>query len=149
MTGEIKPWRPFGSIDSLRRDMDHLWDRFFSVDSSIRPWEKGWAPSFDASETKNKMIVKTEIAGVDLKEIDIKISGDVLTIKGEKKEEKEEIDENYHLMERKYGTFSRSIQLPMEVNKNEIKANYKNGVLKISLPKSEKSKTKATKIVIE
>jgi HSP20 family protein len=149
MTGELKPWRPFGSIASLRRDMDHLWDRFFSTDPSIRPWEKGWVPSLDVSETKDKLIVKTEIAGVDPKEIDIKISGDILTIKGEKKEEKQEKDENYHLMERRYGAFSRSIQLPMEVNEKKIKANYKNGVLKITLPKSGKSKAKAAKIAIE
>ncbi len=149
MTGELKPWSPFGSIASLKRDMDHLWDRFFSADPSIAPWGKGWVPSLDVSETKDKLIVKTEIAGVDPKDIDIKISGDVLTIKGEKKEEKEEKDENYHLMERRYGTFSRSIQLPMEVNEKKIKANYKNGVLKITLPKSEKSKAKATTIAIE
>ena len=149
MTGELKPWRPFGGISSFRRDMDHFWDRFFSVDPGTRPWEKGWVPSFDVSETKDKLIVKTEIAGVDPKEIDIKISGDVLTIKGAKKEEKEEKDESFHLMERRYGAFSRSIQLPMEVSEKKIKATYKNGVLKITLPKSEKSKAKATKIAIE
>ncbi len=149
MTGKLKPWRPFGSVDLFSRDMNHLWDRFFGADPSIRPWEKGWAPSLDVSETKDKLIVKTEIAGVDPKEIDIKISGDVLTIKGEKKEEREEKDESFHLMERRYGAFSRSIQLPIEVEEKKIKANYKNGVLRITLPKSEKSKAKTTKIAIE
>ena len=149
MTGKLKPWRPFGSVDLFSRDRDHLWDRFFCADPSIRLWEKGWAPSLDVSESKDKLIVKTEIAGVDPKEIDIKISGDVLTIKGEKKEEREEKDESYHLMERRYGAFSRSIQLPIEVEEKKIKANYKNGVLKITLPKSEKSNAKATKISIE
>lgn len=149
MTGKLKPWRPLGNVDVLSRDMNHIWDRFFGSDLNIRPWEKGWVPSLDVSETKDKLIVKTEIAGVDPKEIDIKISGDVLTIKGEKKEEREEKDESYHLMERRYGAFSRSIQLPIEVEEKKIKANYKNGVLKITLPKSEKSKAKATKIAIE
>ena len=67
MTGELKPWRPFGSIASLRRDMDRLWDRFFGADPSVSPWEKGWAPSLDVTETKDKLIIKTEIAGVDPK----------------------------------------------------------------------------------
>jgi len=149
MTGELKPWRPFGSIASLRRDMDHLWDRFFTGNVGITPWEKGWVPSLDVSETKDTLIVKTEIAGVDPKEIDITIRGDVLTIKGEKKEEKEEKEESYHLMERRYGAFSRSLQLPMAVDEKKIKANYKNGVLKITLPKSQKSKAKTAKIKIE
>lgn len=149
MTGELKPWRPFGSITMLRRDIDHLWDRFFAGDVGLAPWEKGWAPSLDVSETKDKLIVKTEIAGVDPKEIDIKIRGDILTIKGEKKEEKEEKEESYHLMERRYGAFSRSLQLPMAVDEKKIKANYKNGVLKITLPKSEQSKAKTAKIKIE
>ena len=149
MAGKLKPWRPYGSVDLLSRDMNPLWDRFFCADPSIRPWEKGWAPSLDVSESKDKLIVKTEIAGVDPKEIDIKINGDVLTIKGEKKEEREEKDESYHLMERRYGAFSRSIQLPIEVEEKKIKANYKNGVLKITLPKSEKSNAKTAKIKIE
>ena len=149
MTGELKPWKPFGSIASLRSDVDHLWDRFFGADPSVRPWAKGWAPSLDVSETKDQLIVKTELAGVDPKEIDIKIRGDVLTITGEKKEEKEEKDESYHLMERRYGSFSRSVALPGKVDENKIKANYKNGVLKITLPKSKQSKAKTAKIKIE
>ena len=149
MTGELKSWRPFGSIASLRRDVDNIWDRFFTGNVGITPWEKGWVPSLDVSETKDKLVVKTEIAGVDPKEIDIKIRGDVLSITGEKKEEKEEKEERYHLMERRYGSFSRSLQLPMSVDEKKIKANYKNGVLKITLPKCEKSKDKTAKIKIE
>lgn len=149
MAGELRPWRPFAGIASLRRDMDRLWDRFFSGDSGVAPWEKGWAPSLDVSETKDKLIVKTELAGVDPKAVDVSLSGDTLTIKGEKKEEKEEKEESYHLMERSYGSFFRSIRLPMEVDEKKIKANYKNGVLKITLPKSKPSTAKAATINIE
>ena len=81
--------------------------------------------------------------------MDIALRGDVLTIKGEKKDEKEEKEESYHLMERSYGSFSRSIRLPREVDENKIKANYKNGVLKITLPKSKQSKAKTAKIKID
>jgi len=148
MAKEITPWRPFEGITSLRRDMDRLWDRFFGEDVGITRWGEGWSPSLDISETKDKLIVITELAGVDPKEVNISISGNVLTIKGEKKEEKEEKDENYHLMERSYGSFSRSVRLPAEVEQDKVKANCKNGVLKITLPKSAKSKAKEIKVSV-
>lgn len=146
MVKEITPWRPFETFSSLRRDMDRLWDRFFGEDSGVTRWREGWTPFLDVSETKNDLIVKTEIAGVDPKDVDISLSGDTLTIKGEKKQEKEE---GYHLMERNYGSFSRSIRLPVEVDQDKVKASYKNGVLKITLPKSEKIKSKEIKVNIE
>ena len=149
MAGEIKPWRPFGNIASLRRDMDRLWDGFFSGGPGVVPWKKGWAPSLDLSETKDKLILKTEIAGVDPKAVDVAIRGDVLTIRGEKKEEREEKEESYHLMERSYGSFSRSIRLPVEVDEAKVKAHCKNGVLKITLPKSKQSSAKVARIKIE
>ena len=149
MAKEIAPWRPFESLSTLRRDMDHMWDRFFGEDWGLTKCREGWSPSLDISETKDKLIVKTELAGVDPKEVNISISGGVLTIKGEKKEEKEEKDENYHLMERSYGSFSRSVRLPAEVEQDKIKASCKNGVLKITLPKSEKTKAKEIKVSAE
>jgi len=149
MAKEITPWKPFDNLSSLRRDMDRLWDRFFGEDIGLMPRGEGWIPSLDISETKDNLIVKTEIAGVDPKDINISITGDMLTFKGEKKEEKEEKDENYHLMERSYGSFSRSVRLPVEVNQDKVKASCKNGVLKITLPKSEKTKAKEVKVSIE
>ena len=149
MTREITPWKPFEGLTSLRRDMDRIWDRFFGEDLGLTKWRDGWSPSLDISETKDKLIVKTELAGVDPKEVNISISGDLLTIRGEKKEEKEEKEENYHLMERSYGAFSRSVRLPVEVNQDKIKASCKNGVLKIDLPKSEKTKAKEIKVGVE
>ncbi len=80
--------------------------------------------------------MKAEVPGLEAKDIDISLSNDVLTIKGTKEQEKEEKEENYHRIERSYGSFSRSIRLPREVQGDKIKANYKNGVLKITLPKS-------------
>jgi len=129
--------------------MYRLWERFFGEDWGVTRWGEGWSPSLDISETKDNLIVKTEIAGANPKDVNISISGDVLTIKGEKKEEKEEKEENYHLMERSYGSFSRSVKLPVEVDQNKINANYKNGVLKVTLPKSEKTKAKQIKVSVE
>jgi HSP20 family protein len=146
---ELTPWRPFGELGSLRREMDRLWDSFFGERPLTRVWEREWAPSLDVSETKDNFVVKAEVPGIDAKDIDISLTGDVLTIKGEKKQEREEKEEDYHLVERSYGTFSRSIRLPAEVESTKIKASYKNGILRVTLPKSEKVKAKEVRIKVE
>jgi len=86
---------------------------------------------------------------MNAKDINISLTGDLLTIKGEKKQEKEEKEEDYHLVERSYGAFSRSVRLPTEVESSKIEASYKNGILNITLPKSEKVKAKEVKIKVE
>jgi HSP20 family protein len=96
----------------------------------------------------NNIVVKAEVPGLEPKDIDISLTGGVLTIKGEKKQEKEEKDENYHRIERSYGTFTRSVRVPQEVQSDKIEATYKNGVLKITLPKSEEAKKKEIKIKV-
>ncbi|MFB0506415.1 MAG: Hsp20/alpha crystallin family protein [Thermodesulfobacteriota bacterium] len=146
---ELTPWRPFGELSSLRREMDRLWENFFGERPLTRMWEREWAPSLDVSETRDNFVVKAEVPGIDAKDIDISLTGDVLTIKGEKRQEKEEKEEDYHLVERSYGSFSRSVRLPAEVESNKIKASYKNGILNITLPKSEKVKAKEVKIKVE
>jgi HSP20 family protein len=146
---ELTPWRPFGELSSLRREMDRLWENFFGERPLTRMWEREWAPSLDISETKDNFVVKAEVPGIDAKDIDISLTGDVLTIKGEKKQEREEKEEDYHLVERSYGSFYRSVRLPAEVESNKIKASYKNGILAITLPKSEKVKAKEVKIKVE
>ena len=146
---ELTPWRPFGELGSLRREMDRLWDSFFGERPLTRVWEREWLPSLDVSETKDDFVVKAEVPGIDAKNIDISLTGDVLTIKGEKKHEKEEKEEDYHLVERNYGAFSRSVRIPAEVESAKIKASYKNGILKVTLPKSEKVKAKKVKVKVE
>jgi HSP20 family protein len=115
----------------------------------VEPFRREWTPSLDVSETKNNIVVKAEAPGVDPKDIDISLMGDVLTIKGEKRQEKEEKDQNYHRVERSYGVFTRSVRLPQEVQSDKIEASYKNGILKITLPKSEEAKKKEIKIKVE
>lgn len=142
------PSRPWRELDVLRREMDSLWDRF----TGERPvkWLKGeWVPSLDVSESKDKVVVKAEAPGIDPKEIDISLSNGILTLKGEKKREREEKDENYHVLERSYGSFSRSLLLPAEVQEDKVKASYKDGILTITFPKTEKAKERAIKIEVE
>jgi HSP20 family protein len=142
------PRRPWREMDVLRRGTDSLWDRF----TGERPteWLRGeWVPSLDVSETKDKVVVKAEAPGIDPKEIDISLSNGILTLKGEKKKEREEKDESYHLIERSYGSFSRSVRLPAEVQEDQVKASYKDGILTITLPKTERAKERSIKIEVE
>lgn len=102
--------------------------------------EKGVTPAFDISETDKEIHVKAELPGMDPNEIEITLTGDLLTIKGEKKEEKEEKGQNFHRRERRYGSFSRSFRLPVEVKADSINAGYKDGVLTVTMPKAEEEK---------
>jgi HSP20 family protein len=147
MAWEVTPWRPF-EFEKMRREMDRLWDSFFESKPTRRVGEGEWAPSLDISETKGDLVVKAELPGIDPKEIDISLNEGILTIKGEKMQEKEEKEEGYHLVERSYGSFTRSIRLPREIQSEKINASYKNGVLKITLPKTEEAKKKEVKIKV-
>ena len=142
MASELTPWRPFRELPALREEMDKLWNRFLGERTSMEPFRRSWTPSLDVSETKDNISVKAEIPGMEAKDIDISLSDRILTLKGEKKREKEEGDENCHFTERSYGAFSRTIQLPQEVQTDKIKASYKNGVLTVTLPKTEEAKAK-------
>jgi HSP20 family protein len=128
MAWELTTWRPFRELapfkdfERMRRDMDRLWDSFFERGVRRVDAEGEWLPSLDVAETKNEIVVKAELPGLDPKDINISLTDGLLTIKGEKKHEREEKEENYHLVERSYGTFSRSIRLPKEVKSDKIKA---------------------------
>jgi HSP20 family protein len=147
---DIMEWKPFREVTKLRHEMDRLWDDYFgSGRRAFKPMQAEWIPSVDVSETADKVTVKAEIPGIDSKDIDISISGDLLTIKGEKKTEHEEKEENYHLVERSCGSFSRSLRLPVGVVADKIEASYKQGVLTIVCPKKEEVKAKAIEIKAE
>jgi HSP20 family protein len=145
---ELTPWKPFRELGRLRDEMDRLWEDFFGERRFFAPSERRWHPSLDVAETKDNVMVTAEIPGMDAKDIDISVLGDVLTIKGEKKQEKEEKEENYHLVERMYGAFTRSITLPGAVDTEKIEATYKKGVLRITLPKKEEAKAKEVKVKV-
>ncbi len=137
------PWRERRDVDLFRREIDSLFDRFFEGwPFETTPSETQWVPSVDLSETNKEYIVRAEIPGVDPKDFDISLNNNVLTIRGERKHEKETKEEDFHRVERVYGTFTRSIQLPGEVNADKVRANYKNGVLEIILPKVKEEAVK-------
>lgn len=148
---DLVPWRKRhkGDVSRLHREFDDLFNRFFGRDFAFPgdPLGKGhWFPAADILEDKKKITLKTEIPGVEAKDIDVSLDGRRLTIKGEKKQEKEEEVENYHRMESTYGYFNRTIQLPAEVDPEKIDASYKRGVLKIVLKKTKASESKKIQV---
>lgn len=119
-------------------------------DAVGRLWEgreDGWScgynvPSLDISETDKSVEVKLDLPGIKPKEIEIQLNGNVLTVSGERKEEQEEKGKTYHRVERRSGSFSRSITLPCAVQEDEVAAEYRDGVLTVTLPKTEEAKTR-------
>ena len=146
---ELIPWRPFGELDSFRREMDRLFERFTGERPFLKRFREEWSPSVDISETKNNIVVKAELPGTDAKDIDVSITGNVITIKGEKKEEQEEKDEQRHYVELYHGSFQRSFQLPAEVKTDKIDAVFDKGVPKVTLPKTEQAKKKEIQIKVK
>jgi HSP20 family protein len=136
---EILPWEARREIESLTKQMDRLWGSFFGKRNGVEP-------AMDLTETKDSLIVKAELPGMDPKDVEITLSGNLLSIRGERKQEREEKEEICHLIERFYSSFVRSIKLPVEVEEDKIETSYKDGLLKLVLPKSEKAKKKEIKI---
>jgi len=128
---ELEPWRPFREAVSLRDAMDRLFE-----DSVITPAKiSGGLPRIDLKETKDSVVVKAELPGVDEEDISVEVMDNVMTISGEKKEEKQDEGKGYYYKESHTGTFSRSFTLPSEVVADKAVAEMKNGVLTISVPK--------------
>ncbi len=138
MKRELTRWNKAPLFEVLHDDMSRMLDNFWDSKSP----GIGWNPDIDIAETDNEIIVKAEIPGVAPKDIDITVMDGTLTIKGEKKEEKEDKGKSYHRVERSYGCFTRTIDLPAHVKLDEIEAKDHHGVLEITLPKMEKAKTK-------
>ncbi|MGV3483722.1 MAG: Hsp20/alpha crystallin family protein [Planctomycetaceae bacterium] len=133
------------SLAPIEDEMRQLISRVFS-DSKDQIWPAGSLGSLDLSETDNEITVRLDLPGVDAKEIDIQINGNLLTVAGERKEEKEEKDKLYHRVERRYGSFSRSVSLPCAVDQEQVDAQYCDGVLSIKLPKSDIAKSRKIEI---
>ena len=126
----------------------NLFDRFFEDTGfpSLFDGEEIWVPAFDITETDKEYLVTAELPGIDHKDVDVTFSEGILSVKGEKKHEKEDKGENFHRVERRYGSFHRSFRIPGKVETEKIDANYKDGILKLTLPKVEGSETKKIEI---
>lgn len=133
----LTPWTP---MSSLKQEMDRLFDRFFEPQTEDVFALGEWAPSLDLTETKDALMATLEVPGLDPKDIQISLQEQLLTIKGEKKHEREEKDERRHRVERAYGAFTRAIRLPVAVDGEKVTASFKNGVLTVTLPKTPAAK---------
>jgi len=138
------PWRPFGELEEMERHFEDIFGRSLlpSAWRRVPATEMGWAPAIEVFEKEDNFVVKAELPGMKQEEIDVSVIGDTLTIKGERKAESEVKEEDYYCCERSYGSFSRSIALPSNVDANKIAASYEDGVLEVSLPKAPEVKPK-------
>jgi HSP20 family protein len=129
-------WRPLQQLEEMEKHFEEVFGRNWPALWAHAPTEKAWLPSIDVLEKDGKFVVKAELPGMKLEDINISVDGDMLNIKGEKKTEKEVKEENYYQSECTYGSFSRSIQIPASVDASKITAEYEDGVLEIAIPKA-------------
>ena len=134
-------WDPFQEMLSLRNTVDRLLDNSFGA-LSTADQNMAWGLALDVVEKGDEFLVKASVPGVNPEDIEVTFTNNVLTIKGETKSEQESKDDRYHMRERRYGTFSRSISLESRINADKIQANYEYGVLTLHLPKAEEVKPK-------
>lgn len=137
-------WEPAREMMTLREAMDHLFDDAFTRPLTLRD---GWsAPAIDMYQTDDEIVVKASLPGVKADEVQINITGEILTLKGETKQVEEKKDKAWHMREQRWGTFERAIALPTEVTADKAKAEFENGILTITLPKAEEVKPKIINI---
>ena len=143
-------WKPFGDLISMHDKINRLFEDAFQKDAgTYQDPLTSWYPAADIYETKDDYVFKLEVPGLSKDDINIECNGNTLSIKGEKKEEKEVEKENYHRIESYCGTFSRSFNLPKNVDPNKTNANMKDGILELRIAKAEEKKTKAIPITVK
>lgn len=136
-------------MDKIVNNMKSHWPFRMTDENLFKSSDLNLSPSVDIKEDKKSYEISAELPGLEVKDISLDISDNILTVSGEKKtEKKENIDESYHVMERRYGYFKRSFSLPSSVEQDKIKADFKKGILHISLPKSEHAQEAQRKIKI-
>ena len=149
-------WNPVRDLTTIpsdlfgmQREINRMFDNFFrgiqEEDSSF----SAWTPAVDIAEHDDAYLVKVELPGVSKDDVKITLESNILTIRGEKKQEKETKKENYHRMERSYGSFQRSFTLPSTVKSDKIDAVYKDGILTVTLPKEEEAKPKQIEVKVK
>lgn len=143
----IMQWDPFRELNVLQNRMNRLFGEFGAMQPSEQSLEStAFSPPVDVYEDQDHVTIKVEAPGIDEKDLDVRIDNNVLTVSGKRTFEKDEKKENYHRIERQYGSFSRSFTLPSTVDPNACKANYNNGVLNISFNKRAESRPRQIQI---
>jgi len=143
---KFERWDPFEELTMLRNRMDRLWLR---MTTEGEPTLANWSPTSDVIETKDEIVIKAELPGIDAKDVGVEIESGVLTIKGERNAEKETEENDYRRVERAYGSFLRSFTLPPNVEAEKISAVFANGLLEVHLPKKEGEKPRLIKVDVK
>jgi HSP20 family protein len=146
----IMRWDPFEEVTTLRRSMERMFDEFLTprrTPRERRDWAL-WEPAVEMFETKNDVVVRAELPNVDPDKVEVTVSADAITLKGETKHEEEHKERNYYRRELRYGGFTRTLPLVTEVKSSEAKATYKDGVLEVTIPKSERVRSTPVKIEV-
>ncbi|MGV8024939.1 MAG: Hsp20/alpha crystallin family protein [Anaerolineaceae bacterium] len=138
---------PFLDIVNVRDTMDRMLDNYFG--RSPVTFEENGVVDLDLYQTDKNIVIEASIPGIDPEDINISVAGEILTIKGEVKQEKETKEADYHIKERRFGSFSRSITIPTQIVTEKATANFKNGILKLTLPKAEDVKTKTITVKVK
>jgi len=144
-------WRPTRDLMSMQDEMNRIFDRFFSRDvwsddEDINRYD--WHPTVDVSENKDEYLLNVDLPGLSKEDIHITFTNGILKLEGERKKEKEEKESNYHRVERVFGKFCRTFQIPNRVKSEKISADFKDGILSIRLPKSEEVKPKEIEVKV-
>jgi HSP20 family protein len=144
---DITRWDPFRDLDSIQDELNRLFGRTFSGPEKARPGVMGgWVPALDVYETADEVVVSAELPGLDPKEVEVSVEDSTLTIRGQRQFEQETDEQNYHRIERRYGSFTRSIRLPQTADADKIQARFDKGVLKVEVPKREEAKPKRIEV---
>ena len=148
MRATLTQFQPFRGVSSLQEQINRLFSETFERGTDEANLT-AWAPAVDIFETEQSLVVKADIPDIKPEELDIRVENNILTIRGERKFEKQVNENNYLRVERAYGSFSRSFSLANTVNAEAIQADYKNGVLTLTIPKREEAKPKQIKVRVE
>ena len=141
-------WDPFRELSTLQNRMSRLFEEQYGSGREESLTAGAFVPPVDIYEDEHSIQLKLEVPGIEEKDLDVKVENNVLTVSGERKFEKEEKEENFRRVERRYGSFTRSFTLPNTVNPEDVSANYENGILKIKLGKRAEAKPKQIKVNI-
>jgi len=144
---ELATWP--SDLFGIQREINRMFDGFLRDNREEESTFMTWAPAIDIAEHDNEYVVKFELPGVNKEDVKITLESNVMIISGEKKQEKEAKKENYHRVERSYGSFQRSFTLPTTVKSDKIDASYKDGILSILLPKAEEAKPKQIEVKVK
>ena len=145
--GAADRWEPFRNVSDIQGEVNRLFDTLLGRPMT-GPRGRAWLPPVDMHETKDDLVLNVELPGVSEKDVTVSITGDLLSIKGERRWNDEAKDRQYLHTERVYGQFERLVQLPMAVQADKVKASYRDGVLQITLPKAEEFKPREIEIDI-